>query len=971
MQGSSGKPAGCLQGAALTAGSRLNGLLARLGLTCLEDVFTPRLDEEEFELLIKFLSAVPLFRKQLARADLPLIASALKRTTWEPNSHVVEQGKEGKAFFVIQQGEAMVVVKDTEGVETVRATLYHGDYFGGHTLLEKRPNVATILAKGPLVTLSMSRQKFTMLGLHKKLKFPRRPAIYDGMRTDEMITQLSVPTELRMKPSSSLSAESEAFICSSVRSNANLKRALGEVPDEKVRQIALWACKQKVKAGSIISRTGELPTAFYVVAEGSFDILCGDDVGHKSVEATVASQTSARHRFMLKERFLHDLSMLPPQRNVKESTSTLARSKTMLVQSGKKAVTQTQGRSSVFFGKRAFQKDATSSRFKVGDIVARVIVGEEAMSQELGKVIEVIGEWPDGEAVVDFFDPPRQGQHKMQHLRPAKDTVTIAHLTKGQTSGELALLYNTRLVTTLRACEDSVVYAINRYHFKECFSRDSPQLQEHYQLLNEVNLLTPLLQAERYELARNAAGVLQFEPGARVFTQDEPLPVQHLYVINSGSCIIRMDTKDEAGTAVTKELATYQRGGTFGERMIMRKCKVPEYTIDAGPDGMTCLAIDGEIIQSFLLNAHGLSTDYGMPGIQCDALEYHQKISARRSRKKILEVDLKGLEVVRLLGEGGFGAVFLVQAKGEEYALKRMSKGFAQQAGVVKQICLERDILSMLDSPFIVQLCKTFRDEQYVYLLMEVATGGHLYQLICSMKAERHMVDASAAIFYIASVSYALEHLHERNIAYRDLKLENVLLDSQGYVKLCDMGFAKFIFKKSYTLCGTPEYMAPEMIDAPHGHDRTVDWWALGVMTYELLVGQVPWDSSGVVDDDDPMAMLLHIRGCHDRAIPEYCIPSAQQAARGFVSRLCTINTRRRLGSHRGGEEVRQDHWFRSENFNFEALLSRTLPAPHRLPVEAPRLVPPELKPVSRVGAKDDLFAPYEDDGSESDFLTF
>lgn len=953
-------------------------MLGSLGCACLEDAFTPKLTEEEFEQLLKFLSVVPLFRKQLSKADLPLVAQALKRTAWEPGVHVVEQGAEGKAFFIIQEGEAKVVVKDPEGVESVRALLYHGDYFGGHTLIEKRPNVGTIIARGPhnLVTLSMSRKNFELLGLHKKLKFPRRPAIYDGLRTDALVNHTTVSRTL--KPNQTMSTADEALICKAVRSNANLKRALGDVADDKVLQIARVATRRVVEAGTIIARTGDLPTDFYVVAQGSFDIISGCDAGHRSVEATVASQRSARARFLLKERFLHDLATAVPQTQSKGQGNDTGpqkyRSKTMVLASkpganGKERRTSFFGRKNGMVGKEASQEAAAIQRFRVGEFVARLVVGRDSVAQESGKVVEVIGDWPDGEVLVDFFEPPRRERLRMQHLRPAKDTVTIANVKPGSTYGELALLYNARLVTDFKACEDSVVYAINRWHFKECFSRDCPQLEEHCELLNEVHLLTPLLQAERFELARNATGVLQFQPGVEVLTQGESYRDVLFYVIKKGSCLLRMATTNEAGEQVVKEIARYQRGGCFGERMILRKTDKPEFTVEAGPDGMTCLVIDGQILQSFFLNAGGKTTDFGMPGMQCDASEYHTQImvSRGRSRKRIVEHTLAGLQVVSLLGEGGFGAVFLVRAGPQEYALKRISKGFAQQAGVTKQIGLERDVLSMVDSPFIVQLFQTYKDDEYVYILMELADGGHLYQILCSWRAERHGPDASAAMYYVASVSYALEHLHERNIAYRDLKLENVLLDTHGYVKLCDMGFAKFIFKKSHTLCGTPEYMAPEMIDTPHAHDRNCDWWALGVMAFELLTGQVPWDSSGLDDDEDPMAYLLHIRGSHDRGIHESLIPTSEMAARAFISRLLTVKVKSRLG-YRGGEEVRNDNWFKSRRFDFEALLNRTLPPPHPgIASEAARLVPAEMNPTMRsshLQTQDHLYAPYENDGS-------
>merc|ERR1719359_635410 len=118
--------------------------------------------------------------------------------------------------------------------------------------------------------------------------------------------------------------------------------------------------------------------------------------------------------------------------------------------------------------------------------------------------------------------------------------------------------------------------------------------------------------------------------------------------------------------------------------------------------------------------------------------------------------------------------------------------------------------------------------------------GGHLLSV---MEKHREVLlndnpRGSASMFYTTCVSYALEYLHERNIMYRDLKLENVLLDAERFAKLCDLGFARFVHGKSNTQAGTPDYMAPEVIDPPHAHDTMVDWYALGVMCCELLTSQ-------------------------------------------------------------------------------------------------------------------------------------
>merc|ERR1719454_2331940 len=143
------------------------------------------------------------------------------------------------------------------------------------------------------------------------------------------------------------------------------------------------------------------------------------------------------------------------------------------------------------------------------------------------------------------------------------------------------------------------------------------------------------------------------------------------------------------------------------------------------------------------------------------------------------------------------------------------------------------------DSDFIVKLCSTYRDATNVYLLLEPCFGGELFDVynehLC-FGSERH------AKFYSACVTLGLEHMHDRKIIYRDLKLENCLLTTSGYMKLTDMGLAKVVIGKTYTVCGTADYFAPETLKQV-GHNRAVDWWALGVMVFIMMSGRSPFDA--------------------------------------------------------------------------------------------------------------------------------
>lgn len=148
----------------------------------------------------------------------------------------------------------------------------------------------------------------------------------------------------------------------------------------------------------------------------------------------------------------------------------------------------------------------------------------------------------------------------------------------------------------------------------------------------------------------------------------------------------------------------------------------------------------------------------------------------------------------------------------------------------------ERYILSRVRHPFIVDLYATFQDSLNIYMLLSYVPGGELFTHL--RRARRFTPDVTR--FYLATIILALRYLHSFNIIYRDLKPENLLLDSRGYLRLTDFGFAKIVDDRTWTLCGTPEYLAPEIIQSD-GHGKAADWWACGILCYEMVVGYPPF----------------------------------------------------------------------------------------------------------------------------------
>ena len=266
--------------------------------------------------------------------------------------------------------------------------------------------------------------------------------------------------------------------------------------------------------------------------------------------------------------------------------------------------------------------------------------------------------------------------------------------------------------------------------------------------------------------------------------------------------------------------------------------------------------------------------------------------------KRLSPCDLSAFDVGRVLGTGSFGRVSFAKhiSSGALVAIKVMSKSEVIRARQVEHVRAERQILGGVDHPFIVAFLGSSQDAQCVRFVLEYVAGGEFFTHL--RRAGRFSDDV--ARFYAAEIVLALEYLHADGIAYRDLKPENLLLDAEGHVKITDFGFAKRVDgARTYTLCGTPDYLAPEMIKN-EGHGVAVDWWALGVLIFEMLVGYPPFF------DEDPIGTYRKILD-DAPAFP----PRVGKHARDVSRRLMHKDVTRRIGNLRGGSrDVVAHAWF-------------------------------------------------------------
>lgn len=598
----------------------------------------------------------------------------------------------------------------------------------------------------------------------------------------------------------------------------------------------------KVKAGDVVINKGDAGDSYYVVVEGSFEVFLveadgvagqkavktygpGDTFGELALlydapRAATVKATSEALVFKLGRIHFRNLIQTQVAKTKDHLEVRLAKVPVLAGLSADQINHLAEAMEPVSFSDGEYIEEMGA----VADCLYVLLSGEVACHRSDGQELRLSDGAIFGETALS--EPADGSENKRQANVVAVGTVRCARL---------------------KAADAQEILGPLQMAIEHAFTR---------KVLSSVELFASLDTRQMSELISKMVH-RKLAPGEKAIEEGEM--GKAFYVIRSGACDVTV--------AAAGKVKSLTNGDWFGERSIMSE----------EPTNATIVATE--------------ATDLiGLTKADFEALlgplqKIIEKETARREeelrRKTKVKYLWNDLDPRQVLGEGSFGVVRITVHKptNKAFALKALHKGHLISTNQIKNTINEKTIMRTCDHPLILQCFATFNQKTHINLLLGLALGGELFTRL--QKVER--LKPKDASMYVAMVASALGFLSERHIAHRDLKLENLLIDDVGYLKLVDFGFAKAIEQRSWTFCGTPDYLAPEIL-AHKGHNYAVDWWALGVLTYEMLHGEPPFM------EDDQMRTFARITA------NDYKMRITDRICIDLIQRMLVLNPSKRYG---------------------------------------------------------------------------
>ncbi|GAB5354167.1 hypothetical protein AAMO2058_000096400 [Amorphochlora amoebiformis] len=692
------------------------------------------------------------------------------------------------------------------------------------------------------------------------------------------------------------------------RISVNLRSVpiLSKLTDDQLGDVHKACTKFSASAREVIFKQGEPGDAFYIIQKGSAKVLHTSPQG-KTREIAQLKAGDYFGEGALLNRAPRGASVVAAEESILLTWTVEAFKKlfpSLNVTFAKRGAISAEDDT---IGASRFQPPEEAKRKKSADIALKIaaVVTDNPMFMALTEhVINNVIQMMYKLTIKKGSSPIEQGQTgdllyvvQSGSFCVIRNGIVVGSLGAWSLFGELALMYNAPRAATVTALADSVVWVVDRFTFRRILRTVSEDdLTKHVNFLSKVPLLAPLAQYEREKIAE-ALEEMKYRKGTDVVTEGK-----------HGSCMFIVKSGTLEVIKKGEKVHSYKSGDFFGERALMLKSARGKRAATVRClTHCVLLKLDRTAVELLLGPIHSHLEEKSK---SYDKIVIDEGIG---SKIKKYAFKLSELRKGRILGRGSFGVVRIVTDPDKNvFALKMISKAHvvahSQQAHHVS----EKKVMMQLKHPFLVKLFATFKDKENVYMLLELCNGGELFTLL-----RAHICfPESTAKFYAASVTLMFEYMHSLGIIYRDLKPENLLIDGRGFLKLTDFGFAKETNgKTTYTLCGTPDYLSPEILTGS-GHGAGVDWWCLGVLIYEMISSYAPFF------DESQTVTFRKILQESPRFTSDF-----SSASKDLVRHLLRKKPTQRLGVTRGGASTVKKHAF-FKKFNFDALYKMQLKPP-------------------------------------------
>jgi len=815
---------------------------------------------------------------------------------------IMRQGDKGNNFYLIKAGTADVWVADASGERTCVRSLAAGSWCGELSLLLGKPRSASIMATSAEVTLLMCNRRTFNEKLGGLITEKRR-------EISPFLSQLPIFYEMRDKY--------EFFmLCDAALS---VRFEAGETVHEKGKPSDNRF--YVVREGSVVT-VGLQPQKY---AKGQFfgqvELL-----QNSKIQETRRAEAASSCVAFRKEDFMKLVPLNEFLRDVQQQQFALASGEKGKQMRGRRfgesaeasTATAATGRGSV--SRPTTKKSAEQIARIMSAVKSQIIFSrlnelqlqmlQGAMAEHsvpVGQNVITQGEKGNHFFIVDsgelnvFITDEKEGSAPQR----------VKAFGPGDSFGELALMYNCPRTATITAATDAVLWSLDRVSFRQIVLEANTKKASMYEsFLEKVTLLAPLSKDQRNRMV-DALEEVSVAASERIINEGDE--GTHFYIIVEGEVSITKQGTDG-------ELARRKTGDYFGELSL--RTGAPTIASVTAATSCKVVRMDRGAFQRLLgpLDSLLAMRKYTTGGVEVSAAQAEDGNASAAPTGVPTEhafakaegsLTLSDLLVTKgTLGEGAFGKVRRCQviATGEVFALKQMQKADILSMGQVEHIMQETEVLSKISHPFVTNKYAGFTTPCNLILIMEFCPGGDLFDQLYRHKS----FNIPDTRIFTSQVLLPLEYLHSMSIVHRDLKLENILVSQDGALKLTDFGFAKYIKYRSWTLCGTPEYLAPEII-LEKGHGKAVDYWAFGVLFYEMLNGHSPFEA------EDHLATYQKIL---DGAV-NYP-PKMDPEAVDLISKLLQKDITRRYGNLRDGcKDIKEHAFYARHGFDWNNFAQR------------------------------------------------